>query len=221
MLPFIIHLADAVVGVDFLSRTAVIVLSVSILVLALVPLVTDGYPGGVSSSNQEYDCGGSCHTEPSTATITMWASNQTVAPGGAVDVIVNVSGGQAVSILGVMIVSVRSPVLTSIPTEEGWIIRSDPAGDTFNYHEVANYTGSVSMRWQLNAPTTNGSYSLYARTMHGGGDTYAVDDTGGLTFEVTTTPPAPIPEFGMMPIAVITLVAAIILAGERTRRKLL
>jgi len=191
----------------------------TILALALVPIATNGYPGGVASSNQEYDCGGSCHTQSSTATITMWASTQTSTPGGAVDVIVNVSGGQAVSILGVMIVSVQSPVPASIPTVYGWVILSDPGGDTFNYYEVTNYTGAVSMRWQLNAPTTNGSYSLYARAMHGDGSAYAADDPSGLAFEVTTTPPEQIPEVGMAPFVVIVFLTAIVSMSAVRRRK--
>ena len=141
-------------------------------------------PGGVSGQNEEYDCGGSCHTQPSTATITMWASAHQLAPGADVDVVVNVSGGQAVDIMGVMIVSVTSPVSSSIPTVNGWVIKSDPEGTTFNYNENTTYSGSVSMRWQLSAPSIPGTYSLFARIMHGGGAAYAEDYSTGLTFLV-------------------------------------
>ncbi len=141
-------------------------------------------PGGVSSQNEEYDCGGSCHTQPSTATVTMWASAQHLALGADVDVVVNVSGGQAVDIMGVMIVSVTSPVPASIPTVNGWVIRSDPGGTNFNYNEDTTYAGSLSMRWQLSAPSIAGTYSLFARIVHGGGAAYAEDYSAGVTFLV-------------------------------------
>jgi hypothetical protein len=159
----------------------------SIVTVTLAPSLL-ATPGGVASSNQLYDCGGSCHNKPSTASITMWASAHQVAPGGLVDVIVNVSGGQAVNILGVMIVSVASPVQASNPTapENGWVIRSDPVGGTFNYYENTTYSGSTSMRWQLDAPLVMGSYTLYARMMHGGGAAYAADYSAGVSFLVGT-----------------------------------
>lgn len=113
--------------------------------------------------------------------------------GGDVDVTVNVSGGQAVDILGVMIVSEKSPVPASIPTVSGWVIKKDPSGSTdFNYHETTTYTGSVSWTWSLSAPTIAGEYSLFARTMHGGGAAYAVDTVAGVSFlvgNISTTGP--------------------------------
>ena len=160
------------------------IICLSLVTVTLVPSLLAS-PGGVTISNHEY-CGVSCHGEPSTASLTMWASTQQVAPGGPVDVIVNVSGGQAVDILGVMIVSVRSPGAASIPTANGWVITLDPGGDTFNYYETATYSGSASMRWQLNAPTITGPYTLYARTMHGGGDAYSADYSAGVTFLVAS-----------------------------------
>lgn len=158
------------------------IICLSLVTVTLVPSLLAS-PGGVTIENQEY-CGVSCHSQPSTASLTMWASAQQVAPGDPVEVIVNVSGGQAVGILGVMIVSVKSPVATSIPTANGWVITSDPGGTTFNYNEAATYSGSASMHWQLNAPTITGSYTLYARTLHGGGDTYSADYSAGVTFLV-------------------------------------
>jgi len=172
-----------------IALLTIICLSIVIVTLAPSLLASPGgvTNGGVNNSNQKYDCGGSCHNAPSTASITMWASTQQVAPGGPLDVIVNVSGGQAVDILGVMIVSIKSPVPASIPTVDGWVIRSDPGGHTFNYYETTTYSGSASMRWQLNAPTTTGHYTLHARIMHGGGAEYAADSTAGVTFLVGNT----------------------------------
>ena len=172
------------------SRIALLtIICLSLVTVALTPSLL-ATPGGVSSSSQEYDCGGSCHTSPSTATITMWASTHQIAPGGALDVIVNVSGGQAVDILGVMIVSVKSPVPASIPAANGWVIRSDPGGNSFNYYESTTYSGSVSLRWQMIAPSITGSYTLYARAMHGGGAAYSEDYSPGLAFLVGSINPS-------------------------------
>jgi len=108
--------------------------------------------------------------------MTMWASKSQVDPGGEVDVIVNVTGGQAVDVLGIMIVSERSPSDSSIPTVNGWVIQKDPTGSTnFNYVQTTTYSGSVSMKWSLLAPSITGFYTLYARTMHGGGEAFATD----------------------------------------------
>ncbi len=162
------------------------IICLSLVTVTLVPSLLAS-PGGVTIKNQEY-CGVSCHSQPSTASLTMWASAQQVAPGDPLEVIVNVSGGQAVGILGVMIVSVRSPVAASVPTANGWVITSDPGGTTFNYYETATYSGSASMHWQLNAPTITGSYTLYARTMHGdgSGDAFSADYSAGVTFLVAS-----------------------------------
>lgn len=114
----------------------------------------------------------------------MWASAEHLAPGAEVEVVVNVSGGQAVDIMGVMIVSVTSPVPASIPTVDGWVIKSDPEGTTFNYYENTTYNGALSAHWRLSAPEIPGTYSLFTRIMHGGGAAYAEDYSAGLAFLV-------------------------------------
>lgn len=169
-----------------------VVACLSMIMLVASPALR-ATPGGVGSSEQEYDCGGSCHDNPSTATISIWAPTQRLSLGGSVEVTVNVTGGQAVDILGVMIVSDKSTVPASIPTVSGWVINSDPSGVTkFNYFETTTYSGGVSWTWSLSAPTTAGSYSLFARTMHGGGSAYATNTVSGVSFlvgNISTTGP--------------------------------
>lgn len=167
------------------------------LVLGIVgaPALT-AYQGGIGSSTEEYDCGNSCHTKASTATVSMTASDITLTPGQSVTVTVTVSGGQAGSILGVMLVTTLSPVPESIPAAEGWTITVDPSGTTaYNYYETTTYAGSGTYSWTLTAPQTEDVYQLYARVMHGGaGQAYAVDDLMGISLVVgaTGTPTGPI-----------------------------
>ena len=166
------------------------------LTVAAAPVMT-AYQGGVGSSTEEYDCGDSCHDKASTATVSMTASDTTLTLGQEVTVTVTVTGGQAGSILGVMIVSTLSPVPDSIPTAKGWTITSDPSGSAtgYNYHEVSDYTGSGTYSWMLTAPQTSDAYQLYARVMHGGGDqAFSVDDATGISFIVGTsgTPTGPV-----------------------------
>lgn len=143
-------------------------------------------PGGVDSDNLEYDCGGSCHDATSTSVITMSATNVTPAPGGALTLTVGVSGGEADdSPLGVMIVSATTNT-NSLPSADGWTIVADPSGSTtYNYYEVSDYQSSVSMSWDLTAPSSLGVHVLFAREMHGGPGTYANDYSAGLVFTVT------------------------------------
>ncbi len=143
-------------------------------------------PGGVDSDNLDYDCGGSCHDALSTSVITMSATNVTPAAGGAVTVTVDVSGGEASdSPLGVQIISATT-YTNSLPSDDGWTIVADPSGSTtYNYYEVSDYSGSVSLSWDLTAPSTLGVHVLFAREMHGGPGTYANDYSAGLVFTVT------------------------------------
>lgn len=167
------------------SNLLVLVMAAILTVIVLAPGIYAN-PGGVGSKNLEYDCGGSCHDAVSTSVITMSATNTTPAPGGAVTVTVTVSGGEASdSELGVMIVSATT-YTNSQPSADGWAIVADPSGSTmFNYYEVQEYSGSVSLSWDLTAPSTLGVHVLFAREMHGGPGTYANDYATGLVFTVT------------------------------------
>lgn len=169
-----------------LRKRIVLLTAVCMLAVLLVvsPLLS-ARQGGVPSSTQEYDCGGSCHNVLSSATISMTASNLTPSPGQSLTVTVNVNGGQSGNLLGVMVVSSLSPVQASVPTSAGWGISSDPSGSTqFNYYEIPNYASQTSMTWTLIAPSQEGTYTLYARAMHGGGAEYAKDYVSGLSFTV-------------------------------------
>ncbi len=165
----------------------VLIASVVLTAVMLVPSL-QAYNNGVPSSNLEYDCGGSgtCHDDQSASVITMSASNVTPAAGGTVQLWVNVSGGEADGTqLGVMVVCATT-LTNSLPSADGWTIVSDPSGTTaFNYYQVDSYVGSASLMWTLTAPDTLGIHMLFAREMHGGGDTYANDYSTGLMFTVT------------------------------------
>jgi len=171
------------------SVSLLLLLGALTLVVGAAPVMT-AYQGGVGSSYNEYDCGGSCHTKVSTATVSMTASNTTLTPGASVTVSVTVTGGQAGSILGVILVTTLSPVPESLPSAKGWTIISDPSNSAsiFNYHEVSNYAGSGTYAWTLTAPQTNDAYQLYARAMHGGGgQAFAANCEAGISFIVGTS----------------------------------
>jgi hypothetical protein len=167
----------------------ILILGALTLMIGAAPVMT-AYQGGVDSSSQEFDCGGSCHNKASTATLSMTASNSSLTPGASVTVSVSVTGGQAGSIIGVMLVTTLSAVPESLPSAKGWTITSDPSntGSTFNYHEVTNYAGSGTYTWTLTAPQTNDAYQLYARVMHGGGgQAFAANYAAGISFIVGTS----------------------------------
>ncbi len=197
-------------------RIAVLLLSLFAILVVSVPAI-QGFPGGRGSGTEEYDCGGSCHTNPSSATITMWSPSLAIDPGDTVNITVNVSGGQQTigQPLGVMIVSALDTT-SSLPSDAGWTILSDPGGLTaYNYYETSSYTGSVTWVWELTAPSTPGPHILYARAMHGGGQAYAVDDITGLTLQVNTVQ---VPEFGfLMPTS--ALIAAMVIIGGRAFKR--
>ena len=121
----------------------------------------------------------------------MWSPDITPAEGEAVTVMVNVTGGEASGApLGVALLSALA-ASNSLPSDAGWTIVSDPTGTTaYNYHEITSYTGSVSWTWTLNAPSTAGPYALYAREVHGNGDTYSRDFSTGLVFIVGSEGPS-------------------------------
>ncbi|OGS55758.1 MAG: hypothetical protein A3K60_04315 [Euryarchaeota archaeon RBG_19FT_COMBO_56_21] len=153
-------------------------------VVVLSPMLS-AYNNGIGDSTEEYGCSTGCHTVQSSSVITMWSPNATPAEGETVTVIVNVTGGEASGApLGVAILSALA-TSGSLPSNAGWTIVSDPTGgSTNNYHETPTYTGSVSWTWTLKAPNTAGDYTLYAREVHGNGDTFSHDFTTGLVFLV-------------------------------------
>ncbi len=175
-----------------LRRGYVLLAIVSVLaaIVVVAPNMT-AYSGGVTDSNEEYGCSTNCHTVVSTSTIAMSASTTTPATGGDVTVTVEVTGGEASNTpLGIMVISALTQT-GSLPQDAGWTIVTDPSGSTaFNYHEDKSYTGSVSMTWSLKAPTTAGVYTLYAREIHGNGNTYSHDYSAGIAFIVGSGTPS-------------------------------
>ena len=171
----------------------IVFLSLVAVFVVLSPTI-QAFQGGVQSGNEEY-CGSDCHKVQSSALMTMWASNLTPAAGSSVTVIVNVTGGTTSQILGVMLVSTLSAVPDSLPSAHGWAITSDPSGTTtkYNWYETTSYSGQASMQWTLNAPSTAGLYKLFARLLHGGADTFALDNKTGLPFAIGTSSQTGIP----------------------------
>ncbi len=107
-------------------------------------------------------------------------------------VTVTVTGGEATGApLGIMLLS----ALTStggMPSEEGWTITADPSGTTaYNYYQVNAYAASLAATWTMAAPATPGNYVLYAREVHGNGDTYTNTNVAGVSFVVGTPGVAP------------------------------
>lgn len=160
-------------------------MAVALVAIVLAPGL-GAYNGGVDSSELDYDCGGSCHDDPSSCIVSMSATNMTPAPGSTVTVTVDISGGEASgNELGVMIVSATT-TSNSLPSDDGWTMLSCPDGSTTNnYYEVETYSGSLTASWELSAPATLGIHMLFARVMHGGGGMYAIDYSDGLMFTVT------------------------------------
>ncbi|MDW5563756.1 MAG: choice-of-anchor V domain-containing protein [Methanomassiliicoccus sp.] len=159
-------------------------LAAAAFVMMLLIAPVSGWSGGGGNSNyQAGDC--SCHGTISSATVNMAASSAVLSPGGEVTVTVTVTGGETVNKpLGAMILSKLSGSRT-MPTDNGWTIVSDTFGTAVNYNEVSSYSGSATFTWTLKAPTTPGSYALYARMENSvNGVGYYKDNSAGLAFTV-------------------------------------
>jgi hypothetical protein len=115
----------------------------------------------------------------------MSASSTVIAPGEQVTVAVTVTGGETLNKpLGAMILSKLSGSRT-MPSENGWTIVSDTFGTAVNYNEVASYSGSTTFTWTLEAPSSPGTYTLYARMENSvDGIGYYKDYSAGLAFTV-------------------------------------
>ncbi len=167
-----------------IRSVVIIILAISSAFVFLAPTMV-AYPGGPLPGSYDYGCGGSCHDDESSATITMWTPLRLIEPHDLINVTVNVTGAEADGTpLGVMILSALGGENSSLASQ-GWTIIKDPGGITsYNYYQVASYAGSVSMTWTLMAPVANCTVSLYAREMHGDGGSYVTDYAQGLTFTV-------------------------------------
>lgn len=147
-----------------------------------------GFSGGNGDANEEYDSGGSCHGTLGSGSVTGTASTLSPTVGQSITVTITVTANELTSLNKVGVFLVRAlQTSNSQPSVDGWVILSDPNGHQFNYVEkTAGGVGSpVDFTWTMKAPTTVGTYHLYARTHHGGGGTpYYMDITSGLTMTV-------------------------------------
>jgi hypothetical protein len=165
----------------------IFVIAVSILFLTHVN--TTAFQNGVGDSDQEFDCG-SCHGTLGTGSVIMSSSTSNPYTEDPVTVTVEVTESQlgTNSIVGVVL----SKSLTgtpSNPSEDGWLIVSDPNGnpEPYNFNEIVSpgAGSTVTFEWELRAPASSGNYHLYARVYHGGsGTAYYEDCSIGLTFTV-------------------------------------
>lgn len=169
------------------KRSWYLVLGLMVLAVMTFAPPLKAYNGGVSPGDYQYGSP-TCHSKQSSSTITMTASDYSPDPGSSLTVTVTVTGGEASGTpLGVMIVSALTSS-NSLPSDAGWTITTDPTSSTqFNYYQVNSYSGSLTASWTLNAPSTNGTYKLYAREVHGDGETYTNRYVSGITFTVGST----------------------------------
>ena len=177
------------------------IIALSLLALAVLFIIMSapevfGRPGGMPSDDREYNCGGdSCHNDDQSASsITMDTSDPDPEPGEELTVDVTVSGAEASSSpMGVFLLK-RLETSESMPSEDGWVIVSDPGGSTtYNFYKKEGITGGGTWTWTLKAPQETGSYHLYAREHHGDDTStpYWRNNASGLEFTVAdTTPPA-------------------------------
>lgn len=173
-------------------------LSIAVLAFGFVLVMASGlgiaYTDGTGDQDFEYNGGGicaSCHASPGSGTITATASTLSPTTGQPITVTVSVTAAElgASNIIGVFLVRVLE-TSNSMPSVDGWTILSDPNGGTVNYVErtAAGVGSKTDFIWSLNAPTSTGTYKLYARAQHGTGSSQGMymDFTAGLTFDVRT-----------------------------------
>jgi hypothetical protein len=158
---------------------------IAVILVAAVIFVLTGpilaFPGGVSNSNQQIGCAGTSKHSSGTATIAMGGSPMNPTPDQLVTVWVNVTGAGAGGRLGVMVASSLLGT-TSLPSDDGWTIVTDPSGTAFNFNQlISAAAGTNSFKWTMTAPS-GGTHTLYSKAFYAGpgGTAY----TQGLTFNV-------------------------------------
>ena len=175
-------------------RSQVLFAALALVASVCLSSLTFGFPSGTGDSSIGY--GGcavtGCHFDDpkeGNATIEMWASSLSVLVDETVTVYINVTSWTLSSnnMIGVFLLKALTAGDTDIPSNDGWRITTDPNGNKHNYVQttVSGPGDTASFRWDLRAPFSSGSYSLFARVHHGGGGTaYWVQDSTGLTFDV-------------------------------------
>jgi hypothetical protein len=172
------------------TRKAILALLALILIFSAVaiPVVSKSNFSG----NQQYGYCDNCHSALSTMSATMesspGASNQ-ISPGVTVTIWVNVTGSvSGATQVGALIASTTG-TSSSLPSNGGWTITSDPSGtaSVYNYFKFTPYSGQHSFKWVLTAPQATGAHSLYGRILHSGNQEY-YRNVGPLTFNVQSVP---------------------------------
>jgi hypothetical protein len=175
------------------SRSQVLLATLALVIMMCSSSLTFGFPSGTGDSSIGY--GGcavaGCHFDDpkeGNATIEMWASSLSMLVDETVTVYVNVTSWTLSSnnLIGIFLLKALTADDSDIPSNDGWRITTDPNGNTHNYVQttVSGPGDMASFRWDLRAPFSSGTYSLFARVHYGGGSAYWVDDTTGLTFEI-------------------------------------
>jgi hypothetical protein len=174
-------------------RKRVLIATLALVASVYVSSLTFGWPSGAGDSSIGYGgcLGDPCHLPDQAkgnATIEMWASSLSVLVDATVTVYVNVTSWTLSSnnMIGVFLLRALSASGTDVPSTDGWRINTDPNGNKHNYVQttVSGPGDTASFRWDLRAPFSSGTYSLFARVHHGGGNAYWVEESTGLTFEV-------------------------------------
>lgn len=142
---------------------------------------------GSFSGNQQYGAA-SCHGTDSTVSVTIESSPAngiTLQTNQTISIWVNVTGTIGGDAMGVLIAS-NTAEQGSLPTENGWSILSDPSGmaTTYNYYKMPSYAGSGSFKWTLKAPSSSGTYPIYALALHADSNEYH-KAAGPVSFIVT------------------------------------
>ncbi len=147
-----------------------------------------GWSNGAGDMNEEYKPG--CHTSVDSGTIGITASTLSPTTGQSITVTVSVTPGSLGPnrIVGVFLLRALQ-ASDSQPNVDGWVIQSDPNGGLHNYVEKVMQASetTVVFVWTLRAPSTPGSYTLYART-HFGDQASApvyIDYNNGIIFDVS------------------------------------
>lgn len=175
-------------------RSQVLIATLALVASICLSSLTFGFPSGADDSSIGYGgCAvGDCHfgvPKEGNATVEMWASSLSVLVDETVTVYINVTSWTLSSnnMIGVFLLRALTAGDTDVPSTDGWRITTDPNSNKHNYVQatVSGPGDVASFRWDLRAPFSSGTYSLFARVHHGGGSTaYWVEDSTGLTFVV-------------------------------------
>lgn len=196
-------------------KVLVSILLVASIIGLLPSSLVEGYIGGHRDDNQDYNCGGSCHTGDANrgaGQIEASLDKTSVGAGQNLVVTVNVTlvqlGGE--SIVGVFLLSSQTGS-NDHPSDHGWTIAQDPNGGSASGGTARNYVekkspGSgetVSFKWILEAPPSAGTYELFVRVHHGSvaNNPLWEDYDETINIEVTSIPPG-MPEIDHDPISV-------------------